>query len=142
MTYKIYNVDYVLNEENNKDIQCFEWFIPLFASESWENGTFKIFNIVKNKHTSALDLGAWIGATTIWLSKNFKHVIAIEADPIACEALVKNLKFSDCDNVEVVNKPIHCENSNVVFGVNQYVKTLADEGLGSSTSQIKKPRLI
>lgn len=137
MKANIYNVEYNFERENNSKISCFDWFVDCFSRQAWEPETFDTFNYVKDINTVALDIGAWIGPTTVWLSKNFKNVIAIEADPVAYEALTANLSTSNCDNVTVINQPIFSKKDNVIFGVNQFDGGLANSGLGASTSQIK-----
>src|ERR1700679_1912117 len=52
----------------------------------WENETFDVFDQFKDDQGIAIDIGAWIGATTIWLSKNFHHVLAIEANTGAIQS--------------------------------------------------------
>jgi FkbM family methyltransferase len=61
-------------------------------------------------------LGAWIGTTAIWLSKNFKEVIAVEADHKSLECLKLNLAASECDNIKICEKPITATGQTVVFG--------------------------
>jgi FkbM family methyltransferase len=134
----MYGVNYKFTKIDNQNIQCFDWFISNFESGGWEPETFTIFEKVSDLDKIAIDVGSWIGVTTVWLSKRFKNVIAIEADQVAADALLKNLKSCDCDNVEVVNRPIHSESKEVIFGVNTNDQLLANEGLGSSTSQVKE----
>ena len=135
-------VDYKFNTENNKDIACFNWFIERFKTESWEPETFEIFENVKNRNKNSIDIGAWIGATSVWLSKNFKNLLSIDGDSVAYNALVENLKTSLCDNVITLNRPVYSSDSNIVFGVNQFNENFQKEGLGSSTSQIKNVSLF
>lgn len=137
MKSNIFSVNYNFTKENNSSISCFDWFVDCFSRHAWEPETFDTFNGVKDTTTTALDIGAWIGPTTVWLSKHFKSVISIEADPIAYKALAANIVTSDCNNVTLINQPIYARKDNVVFGVNQFDPFLASEGLGASTSQIK-----
>lgn len=133
-----YDVKYNFDYQANKDIKCLDWFLPLFRNGSWEPETFEIFNYVKCSNKAAVDVGAWIGPTSIWLSNNFKYVISIEPDIVAFNALEKNLQNSGCSNVKTINRPCYSEEIDVVFGTNEYNKNFEAEGLGSSTSQIKK----
>ncbi len=43
----------------------------VYDFKDWENDTFEVFEKVKNQEGIAIDIGAWIGTTAIWLSKNF-----------------------------------------------------------------------
>jgi FkbM family methyltransferase len=135
--FDLHGITYNINLDDNKDICTFEGYLPWFMEGQWEANTFEIFNHVKNPNKNAIDIGAWIGTTTIWLSKNFKEVLAIDADKISTKALESNLKNSECFNTYVLNSPIHSTNTEVVFGVNQYVQLYQSQGLGNSTSQIK-----
>lgn len=83
---------------------------------NWENDTFEVFDKVKDLQGIAIDLGAWIGTTAIWLSKNFHHVIVIEADRISLNCLQKNLIASDCHNISICDKAIGDKNESVIFG--------------------------
>jgi FkbM family methyltransferase len=135
--FNIYGVQYNFTSSSNDSVKCLDWFLPLFKEGGWESDTFKIFECVKDRDKVAVDIGAWIGPTSIWLSNNFKNVISIEPDPIAYKALKDNLKNSNCNNAITVNRPCYNEEKQRVFGVNSFDKNLAREGLGSSTSQIK-----
>jgi FkbM family methyltransferase len=83
---------------------------------SWENDTFEVFEQVKNKEDIAIDLGAWIGTTSIWLAKNFNHVISVEADKVSVECLKKNLEASECPNVTVCSQPVADTSRTMIFG--------------------------
>lgn len=83
---------------------------------NWENETFDVFDRVKDSQGIAIDLGAWIGTTAIWLSKNFYHVIAIDADKVSLRCLENNLKASECTNVSICDRPIAKTSQKVVFG--------------------------
>lgn len=137
LKFNLHGVDYNINPENNKDVSNFQWYISWFKGGGWEDNTFETFNYVKNPTKNAIDIGAWIGTTTIWLAKNFKNVLAIDADSVAVKALEANLKTSECFNTQILDKPIHSVNTKVIFGTNQYDPLYQSEGLGASTSQIK-----
>lgn len=83
---------------------------------NWENETFETFDKVKDSQTVAVDLGAWIGTTSIWLSKNFYHVIAVEPDIISLKCLRANLAASECSNVSLCDQPVSDKNQVVIFG--------------------------
>ena len=135
--FNVFGVEYNFSDERNTEVRCINWFLHHFKTGDWEPETFKVFNQVKNKSAVALDIGAWIGPTTIWLSKNFKSVISVEPDAVAFAALSENVKKSHCHNVTLINRPVYSECTDILFGVNSYNTQLASEGLGSSTSQIK-----
>ena len=83
---------------------------------TWEEETFDIFNKVKNTEKIAIDIGAWVGTTSIWLSKHFKRVIAMEPDVKSLNILRKSLDLSHCDNVEVCDQAISNSEEEMFFG--------------------------
>jgi FkbM family methyltransferase len=99
--------------------------------KNWENETFDVFDTVKDTQSIAIDMGAWIGTTAIWLSKNFHHVIAIEPDVESLKCLNRNLEASDCLNVSICDKPVAETAFRVLFGPR-------GERLNDSMSYIKK----
>jgi len=109
------------------------WFQSAFPH--WEDDTFRAFDRVKRNDKVALDIGAWIGTTAIWLSRHFSKVICIEADQESVTSLESNLECSNVKNAIIVKQPIYCvSGKDMYFGPNQF-------GCGStlnySTSHLK-----
>lgn len=133
-SFNSYGVDYKFLESENKMIPSFGWYMSVFPNQNWEPDTFDIFNKVKDKTKIALDIGGWIGSTTIWLSKHFEKVIVVEADNNAVNALTSNLKRNDCNNVDIIHKVIYNNTKKeIFFGYNPNVNSQ----LGDSMSQSK-----
>lgn len=86
----------------------------------WEKETFSIFEQVKDPEAIAIDLGAWIGTTAIWLANNFHHVVAVEADTVSLECLQNNLQASECPNVSICRRPIASTGKTVFFGPKEH----------------------
>lgn len=114
-------------------------FVPKTRNENfyrktfanWENETFHVFDLVKNPNGVALDIGGWVGTTSIWLSKHFQKVITVEADVDSVNEMQQNLNASGCDNVEICDKAIYKEDDEkVVFGGRRGI-------LNTSVSMIK-----
>lgn len=84
-------------------------------SPDWESKSFDVIDKVKDKQGIAIDLGAGIGTTAIWLAKNFHHVIAVEADRESLESLRNNLTASDCPNVSVCAYPVANIRQNMIL---------------------------
>lgn len=82
----------------------------------WETETFDVFDKVKDSQKIAIDLGAWIGTTSIWLSKNFHHVISVEPDIESLKCLKKNLALSNCYNCTVCERPVSNNSKEITFG--------------------------
>ena len=135
MEFESYGINFIFNEENNEKIHNFRWLVDSLKSQTWEPFTFEVFNKNKDKDKVAIDIGGWIGPTTIFLSKKFKEVVTIEADIVAFESLTKNLKDNFCENVTLHNKAFYNSKSNTIFfGVNNFQ---FEPMFGSSTSQTK-----
>lgn len=101
----------------------------------WEPHTFEVFDRVRKElggNGIAIDLGAWIGTTAIWLAKKFEHVVAVECDPVSVECLRRNLRASNVENVFLVPYAIAEETGKVVFGPR------AGHLINSSVSHIKR----
>jgi len=91
-----------------------DWFFNKHLEN--KKDSFDIFEKVKKHTTISLDIGAWLGINSIYLCKNFKHVIVIEPDPVSFKYLEDNLFNSDCDNFSLCNKPISNLSQIAIFG--------------------------
>lgn len=135
MEFESYGIKFIFNKYKNKKINNFDWFVDVLEKQEWEPKTFEIFNKFKDKNKIAIDIGGWIGPTTIYLSKFFKEVITIEPDGVAFESLTENIKDNSCNNVILHNKAFYNSSTkNILFGVNSFN---FDPVFGSSTSQTK-----
>ena len=92
---------------------------------NWEEDTFEILDYYKNTNKICIDIGAWIGPTVLYSSNLFKHIFALEPDPIALDYLYKNISTN---NVTVIEKALSNENGIQSFGGNG--------GLGNSMSTL------
>ena len=112
--------------------QCKQWVLDNF--DKWEPFTFQCFRQVADSSKIAIDIGAWIGLTGIWLSKYFKHVVCVEADLLSVRALEANLIASDCDNYTIIPSAIYHTNTTLYFGPNSFRPNAT---LNESMSQLK-----
>jgi len=136
LEFNIHGVDYVIDPlKNDKMPNGIDFWVNSWIA-GWEQKTFELFEKVKDKETNAIDIGGWIGATPIWLAKNFNELLVIEADKLAVKYLKANLKSSKCNNTVVIDKPIYSTDKELVFGINTD-PNFKDVGLAYSTSQIK-----
>jgi len=62
----------------------------------------KVFPYIK-KFDSAIDIGTWIGDSTVPISKQFKNVIGFEANPAIFLCCLENLKDRNITNCSVRN---------------------------------------
>ncbi len=134
MEFEVFNTNYKFDDSHHVDIPNYNWFMNFFKTGLWESDTFQVFENLKDVNSTALDIGSWIGPTTIWLSRNFKKVISVEPDTTALFSLKNNLIGNDCQNVDIIEKVVFNNSKNkIFFGKNLKVS----EGHGDSTSQSK-----
>ena len=60
----------------------------------WEPDTFRIIQKYCSPNRCCIDLGAWIGPTTLYAANFARYVFAAEPDPIAAEQLKANLELN------------------------------------------------
>ena len=95
---------------------------------TWENEAFDIFDEYLKKDKQFLDIGAWIGPSSLYASRLSSYVVCIEADTIIAKNLQHNINTNFLDtNIDIETSAIYCESSKMLFGPNS----------NSSTSQIK-----
>lgn len=61
------------------------------AAGTWEPQTFRIFHRFLDRSRASVDIGAWIGPTSLYAAHFCPQVHAIEPDPVARAELVGNL---------------------------------------------------
>lgn len=84
---------------------------------SWEPDTFRVFCRYVTPDATVLDIGAWIGATTLYAAQLAKHVYAFEPDPVAHEQLRLNLEANaGLTNVTLCNCGVSDSNEPMPFG--------------------------
>ena len=75
----------------------------------WEPGTLAVLDELVDGRTTFVDLGAWVGPTTLHAAALARRVLAVEADPAALDQLRRNLAVNPglAKGVEVVPRAIH-----------------------------------
>lgn len=101
-------------------------FWSLFIAD-WEPMTLKWIKELSDPRKAFLDIGGWIGPTSIWASKFFRAVHTYEPDPVAFRYLEENVRLN-CNNVAVCNAAITADG--------KPVKLLSRGGLGSSMTSM------
>ncbi len=102
------------------NIHGFAFLVESEPKDYWdwiEQGTYRAdFETIKRfagPDVTCIDAGAWIGADTLYGSKMFKHVHAIEPDPVAFQILTKNVLANslhvqiDADLIPLSNVTLH-----------------------------------
>lgn len=99
------------------------------ASGDWEPETFSAFEQFLTPDHIFIDLGAWIGATTIYAAQIARHVFSFEPDPIAFQALEKNVSANPGLAHKVTAFPLAVSDNN-------FEVILFSDAFGNSESSI------
>jgi len=108
------NHTFLISEDEPYSI---EWFSDNKINK-WEQDSFHIFEHYKNNKGIYIDIGAWIGPTTLYCANIYKKVIAIEPDPVALYRLKKNIIANNFNNIVLIEKGLSSENGISKFGGN------------------------
>ena len=101
---------------------------------NWESETFDVFDKFLSKDKMFIDIGSWIGTTSMYGSRKSKHVFCIEADTQSFQDLSRNMKTNCTNNYTLIHNAIyHSDNIDIKFGKNKF---LDDSKMNDSTSQI------
>lgn len=120
-----------LIENRKNDINLPFW---VNTYKNWEKETFDIFDQTLDKNKIFIDIGAWIGTTSIYGLIKSKHVYSIEADKKSFEDLTHNLKTNFTEGYTIINNAIYnINNIDIKFGKNKFLK---GSKTNDSTSQI------
>lgn len=87
---------------------------------SWEKSTFDILDEYLDINRDFLDIGSWIGPTSIYASFLSRKVIAVEPDPVAYSILNKNIELNNIKNIETINKAATKVNETYIKSVGFY----------------------
>ena len=100
----------------------------------WESETFEIFDKFLSKDKIFIDIGAWIGTTTMYAARKSKEVYSVEADSISMSFLKDNCNNNCTNNIHFVHKAVYSKSGEMItFGKNLF---LNNSTLNDSTSQI------
>jgi FkbM family methyltransferase len=74
--------------------QKFKYFWEKVFANQWEEFTFRVFDHYLQPDKNYLDIGAWIGPTSLYAAHRAKHTFAVEPDPIAFHELLANISLN------------------------------------------------
>lgn len=74
-------------------------------AQRWETNTLDIIDAYANPLRDYVDVGAWIGPTVLWASGQYRHVTAVEPDPVAFKQLAQNVALN-CSGVTMVHAAV------------------------------------
>lgn len=75
----------------------------LIGGGFWDSMLLPIFKAHSDPEGVAVDIGAYVGIHSAWLSKHYRDVYAVEAQPYIALVLKKNMAQNGCTNVHVWN---------------------------------------
>ena len=116
----------------NEDNPNFNFWKNIYTN--WEKDTFDIFDKYLCKNKIFIDIGGWVGTTSIYASRKSKHVYVIEADKQSVIDMKNNLEINCENNYTVINKAIYnIDDITIKFGKNLHMN---QSKMNDSTSQI------
>ena len=68
----------------------YESFWDLVNKGKWETETFSVFDKYINNQTLFIDIGGWIGPTSLYGAQLAKKTLSLEPDPVAFKRLKQN----------------------------------------------------
>jgi FkbM family methyltransferase len=92
-------------------------FYKKLIAQRWEPQTFDVLSRMIDKHTTYIDIGAWIGVTPLWAAAKAKRVIAVEPDPFCLEVLRFLIAENRCENITLIEGAL-AEKSRVDLAAN------------------------
>jgi FkbM family methyltransferase len=92
-----------------------------FDAGEWEPATLEALAGLTGPQALLVDLGAWVGPTTLFAAAGGARVAAVEADPVALAWLRRNLALNPelAARVEVIDRAIWPTSGRVAFGSNR-----------------------
>lgn len=93
-------------------------FWDKFEVGSWEPETLAAIDRLVTPSSTFIDIGAWVGPTTLWAAFTARRVIALEADPAALKQLHANLAANPelSGRIEVIERALHVKSGSVSMG--------------------------
>jgi len=102
---KIYKNGELFLIENDKNNPNLSFWKDIYSS--WNNEMFEIFDKYLSIDKIFIDIGGWIGATSMYCSRKSKHIYAIEADISSFNNMKSNLKANCTNNYTLINNAIY-----------------------------------
>lgn len=120
---------FIQNKEDDMNLDFWKNNYPTCEKES-----FTIFDKYLNKDKVFIDIGGWIGATTMYGARKSKHVYSIEADQKSLLDVRNNCKNNCDNNYTIIHSAIYnLDNIIVKFGKNLF---LHDSKMNDGNSHI------
>jgi len=119
----------IKNNQNNDNL-----FFWKSHYENWENDSFKVYDKYLSKNNILIEIGGWIGGTSMYGCRKSKHVYSIEADALSFDDMQINLQTNCTNNYTLINKAVYnIDNIKLNFGKNIFLK---NSKMNDSTSHL------
>lgn len=90
-----------------------EWgFWNAWADGAWEPKTHAAIDLFVDGGIF-IDIGAWVGPTTLWAAPHAGRVIAVEPDHTAAAMLSSNIERAELVNVDIIANAIWADNDGI-----------------------------
>lgn len=111
-------------------------FWKLVNQEKWEYETFLVFDSNINEQTLFIDIGGWIGPTSLYGAQLAKKTLSLEPDPIAYRKFKENLDLNTFSKkkIKLLNLALWFEETSISF--------ISDTQIGDSTSSVIRENKI
>jgi len=117
------------NDDNNPNLHFWKHHY-----ENWENSSFKVYDKYLSKNNILIEIGGWIGATSMYGCRKSKHVYSIEADILSVHDMSLNLNINCTNNYTLIKKAIYnIDDIKLKFGKNKF---LENSKMNDSTSHL------
>ena len=108
----------------------YESYWKLVNQGKWEPETFSVFDSNINEQTLFIDIGGWIGPTTIYGSQLARKSFSLEPDPVAFKRLEENLNLNSIPEkkIKTLNLALWFKETTISF--------VSETKIGDSSSSV------
>ncbi len=107
------NIRFWVNQEG------YEFYWNQVNEGQWEPGTFSVFDSNINNETLYIDIGGWIGSTSLYGAQLAKKTLTLEPDPIAFKRLQENvdlnLNILSHDKLKLINLALWSKETSITL---------------------------
>jgi FkbM family methyltransferase len=95
---------FFIENNNNKPNPNLQFWENVYSN--WRVDTFNLLDKFLDKNKIFIDVGGWIGLTTLYGTRKSKHVYAVDADFESFNYMKSNLE-TNCNNYTLINKLLY-----------------------------------
>jgi FkbM family methyltransferase len=114
------NNELFLIENNQNNPNLYFWSDHY---KNWEDASFKVYDKYISKNNILIDIGGWIGATSMYGCRKSKHVYSIEPSTISFDDMAINLKTNCPNNYTLIKKAVYnIDDVKLKIGKNKFLE--------------------